>query len=314
MTRSLLTLALALTATLATFGDASAHPTLQVQEAKVGASYRAVMRVPHGCDGSATTKIRILIPEGVIAAKPMPKPGWSLEIVRGAYAKGYKFYHGSVLTEGAKELIWTGRLPDEHYDEFVFSATIADTLTAGTTLHFPVHQECEKGKVAWTEVAAPGQSAHDLKSPAATLALTTGTRPAAIKIGALAIEAPWIRATPGGVKVAGGYMKITNTGSEPDRLIGGSLAAAAAVEVHEMKMVGDVMNMRRLEQGLEIKPGETVELKPGSYHVMFMGLSRPLTEGQSVTGTLRFEKAGTIDVTYRVAPIGAQSGGKHDHH
>lgn len=314
MTRSLLTLAFALTATAATFGGASAHPTLQVQEAKVGAPYKAVMRVPHGCDGSATTKIRIVIPEGVIAAKPMPKPGWNLEIVRGPYAHSYKFYHGSVLTEGAKELIWTGRLPDEHYDEFVFSAMIAETLQPGTTLHFPVHQECERGGVAWTEVAAPGQNAHGLKAPAPTLVLMAGARPAAITIGTLSIEAPWIRATPGGVKVAGGYMKITNTGSQPDRLIGGSLAAASSVELHEMKMVGDVMNMRRLEQGLEIKPGESVELKPGSYHVMFMGLSRPLAEGQTVGGTLRFEKAGSVEVTYRVAPIGAQSGAKHDHH
>ncbi len=133
-------------------------------------------------------------------------------------------------------------------------------------------------------------------------------------IGALVIEAPWARATPGGAKVAGGYVKITNTGKEPDRLIGGSLPIAAEVEVHEMAMSNNVMRMRRLADGLEIKPGQTVELKPGGYHLMFMGLSSGLKAGQPVKGTLVFQKAGAVEVEYRVAPIGAQSGGGHVHH
>lgn len=136
-------------------------------------------------------------------------------------------------------------------------------------------------------------------------------------LGPLVIEAPWARATPGGAQVAAGYVKVTNKGSQPDRLIGGTLPVAAAVEVHEMSMSAGVMKMRRLEQGLEIKPGQTVELKPGGYHIMFMGLREGLKEGQPVKGTLVFEKAGTIEIEYRVAPIGAQSGGKsggHKHH
>jgi copper(I)-binding protein len=137
---------------------------------------------------------------------------------------------------------------------------------------------------------------------------------ATYNIGALVIEAPWARATPGGAKVAGGYLKITNTGKESDRLVGGSLPIAAEVEVHEMAMANNVMKMRRLANGLEIKPGQTVELKPGGFHLMFMGLSSGLKAGQPVKGTLRFEKAGTLDVEYRVAPIGAQSGGGHAHH
>ena len=133
-------------------------------------------------------------------------------------------------------------------------------------------------------------------------------------IGALVIEAPWARATPGGAKVAGGYLKITNTGKEPDRLIGGSLPIAAEVEVHEMAMSNNVMRMRRLAEGLEIKPGQSVELKPGGFHLMFTGLSAGLKAGQPVKGTLVFQKAGTVEVEYRVAPIGAQSGGGHVHH
>src|SRR5262252_10268035 len=89
------------------------------------------------------------------------------------------------------------------------------------------------------------------------------------KVNSIVIEQPWIRATPGGAKVAGGYMTITNTGSEPDRLIGGVLPQAGRFEMHEMKMNGNVMQMREVREGLEIKPGQKVELNPGGYHVMF---------------------------------------------
>jgi copper(I)-binding protein len=137
--------------------------------------------------------------------------------------------------------------------------------------------------------------------------------PPTYKVGSLVIEAPWARATPAGAKVAGGYLKITNKGQQPDRLVGGSLPVAAAVEVHEMKMADGVMKMRRLEKGLEIKPGQTVELKPGSYHLMFMGLREGLKDKQTIKGTLVFEKAGSVEVEYRVAPIGAKSGGHMGH-
>lgn len=134
------------------------------------------------------------------------------------------------------------------------------------------------------------------------------------KAGPLVIEAPWTRATPGGVQVAGGYLKITNTGGQPDRLVGGSLAPATTVEVHEMATSDGVMRMRRLEKGLEIGPGQSVELRPGGYHLMFLGLREGLKEGQVVKGSLVFERAGTVEVEFRVAPIGAQSGSGHKHH
>lgn len=305
---------LALVALAAMPDSASAHASLQTQTAQVGASYRGVMRIPHGCDGAPTLKVRMLIPEGVIAVKPMPKPGWTIEIVRGPYAKSYKYYHGAVLTEGPKELIWTGKLLDEHYDEFVFSAVISDTLVAGTRIHFPLHQECEGRAVAWTEVPGPGQSARELKSPAPALTLVAAPGPATYKLGSLVVEAPWTRATPGGARVAAGYLKITNNGDQSDRLVGGSLAAAADVEVHEMALVDSMMKMRHLPMGVEIKPGGTVELKPGSYHLMFLGLSAPLAEGQMHKGTLRFEKAGSVEVSFQVAPIGARSAGSESHH
>jgi copper(I)-binding protein len=129
------------------------------------------------------------------------------------------------------------------------------------------------------------------------------------RAGSIAVEAPWSRETPGGAKVAGGYMKITNTGSAPDRLVGGSVPFAGDFEIHEMSMTDGIMKMRELTKGLEIAPGATVELKPGSYHVMFVGLKSGLKQGQTVKGTLVFEKAGTIAIEYQVAPIGASSPG-----
>jgi copper(I)-binding protein len=126
------------------------------------------------------------------------------------------------------------------------------------------------------------------------------------KAGGLDITDPWSRATPKGASVAGGYMKIKNDGSTPDRLIGGSSDVASKFEVHEMKMENGIAKMRPLEGGLEIKPGETVELKPGSFHVMFTGLKKPLTAGDHIVGTLVFEKAGTVNVQYDVLAIGAE--------
>lgn len=151
---------------------------------------------------------------------------------------------------------------------------------------------------------------------AAMLVLNTGAGMALdYKLGALEIKQPWARATPKGAPVAGGYVTITNTGTMPDRLTGGSLTAAGRLEIHEMATVDGVMKMRPLAAGIEIKPGQTVELKPGSSHMMFMELKQPLTAGQPIKGTLIFEKAGTIEIEYAVAPIGASapSGGHGGH-
>ena len=129
------------------------------------------------------------------------------------------------------------------------------------------------------------------------------------KAGSLDISDPWSRATPKGSSVAAGYMKIKNNGSTPDRLIGGSSDVASKFEVHEMKMEDGVAKMRPIKGGLEIKPGETVELKPGSFHVMFAGLKKPLRAGDHFQATLAFEKAGTVSVDYDVRAMGSEPGG-----
>jgi uncharacterized protein YcnI len=144
---------------------ALAHATLEVKEAPVGAAYKAVIRIGHGCEGEATLKVRVRVPEGLINAKPMPKADWTLETVRGPYAKAYESY-GSSVTEGVTEIVWTGSLPDDHYDEFVFRGTIAKSLTPGDVLTVPVVQECADKAERWIEIPAAGQSADDLDYPA----------------------------------------------------------------------------------------------------------------------------------------------------
>jgi copper(I)-binding protein len=128
--------------------------------------------------------------------------------------------------------------------------------------------------------------------------------PEPIKIGALQIETPWLRATPGGAKVAAGYLRITNTGSEPDRLVGASMPLAGRGDVHEMSMQDGVMHMRPLAQGLTIAPGDSVELRPGGLHLMFLDVKGALKEGDDMQVTLTFEKAGSIPVTFPVGGLG----------
>ena len=117
------------------------------------------------------------------------------------------------------------------------------------------------------------------------------------------------RATPKGASVGGAYTTITNTGSVADRLVGGSSDVSSRFQIHEMSMDNGVMKMRPLEKGLEIKPRQTVELKPGGSHVMFVGLNRSLEEGQHVKATLQFEKSGKVAVDFTVEGIGARAGG-----
>jgi periplasmic copper chaperone A len=123
------------------------------------------------------------------------------------------------------------------------------------------------------------------------------------KVGALEIKNPGIPVTPKGAPVAGGYLTIVNTGTAADRLIGGSSPLASRFEIHRMTMDQGIMRMRPVT-GLEIKPGETVELKPGSLHGMFVGLKQPVEKGRSIKGTLIFEKAGTVDIEYMVESPG----------
>jgi periplasmic copper chaperone A len=147
--------------------SASAHVTLERRQAPVGSYYKAVFGVPHGCAGSPTVKLRVQVPEGGIGIKPMPKPGWTVETVKGKYTTEYEF-HGGKISEGVKEVVWSGgKLADDNFDEFVFSSYLTSSLKPDTTLYFPVVQECEQGVSRWIDIPAAGNAGHgDSKTPA----------------------------------------------------------------------------------------------------------------------------------------------------
>lgn len=133
------------------------------------------------------------------------------------------------------------------------------------------------------------------------------------KAGDIEIIHPWSRATPEGAKVAAGYLVLKNNGSSPDRLIAATGEIAGKTEIHEMAVdANGVMTMRPLTAGLEVPAGGEVELKPGSFHIMFMDLKKGAKQGETFAGTLTFEKAGTVNVDYSVE--GMNGGSDHDNH
>jgi copper(I)-binding protein len=125
------------------------------------------------------------------------------------------------------------------------------------------------------------------------------------KLGTLEIVRPWTRATAPSAPAGGGFVTLANKGAAADRLVSAKSPAAEKVEIHEMKMDGNIMRMRELDKGLEVPAGGSVELKPGGLHIMFMQLRAPFTAGAKVPVTLVFEKAGSIDVEFEVQAMGA---------
>ena len=138
---------------------------------------------------------------------------------------------------------------------------------------------------------------------------TTPVQAADYDVGSIHITAPWARATPKGASSGAAYVTIANKGTVPDRVTCMSSDASAQCQIHTMTMENGVMKMRPVEGGLEIKPGETVMLKPSGFHVMLVNLKHPLQQGKMVNATLKFENAGTINVEYTVEAIGAAAPG-----
>lgn len=147
---------------------ARAHVTLEVAQAPANSTYKAVLRVPHGCDGAATIRITVQLPPGVTAAQPMPKPGWRLTTTprEGAPPPAG---HGAVPELAA--ITWEGGpLDAAHYDEFVVRLRLPDR--PGELLHLPVLQDCEGGRsVAWTQIPDPARRPTEYPTPAAALRL-----------------------------------------------------------------------------------------------------------------------------------------------
>lgn len=134
-----------------------------------------------------------------------------------------------------------------------------------------------------------------------------------VKAGDLLISQAWSRATPGGAKVAGGYLTIENKGTTADRLVSVSADIAGKSEIHEMATDNGVMKMRPLDKGLAIEPGKTVKFAPGGYHLMLQDLKGAFKQGDKVPVTLQFEKAGKVAVSLDVQGVGAQAPGDGGH-
>lgn len=144
---------------------AHAHTVADPNEGTAGGYFRTAFRVTHGCKGSTTTAVTIRIPEGVLSAKPMPKPGWTIEIKTRPLDPPVDSGHGFKIREAVTEVTWTGgRLDNAHFDEFALSMRLPGK--PGETLYFPVIQTCEKGSANWTGIPAAGQKWSDLPEPA----------------------------------------------------------------------------------------------------------------------------------------------------
>jgi uncharacterized protein YcnI len=149
---------------------ASAHVVLTQRSAPVDSYFRASFTVPHGCDGEATTKVSIWLPETVLQAKPQAKAGWKIEIVRVKRDQTIDGPHGTKITERVAKVVFSGgNLPDDHFDEFTLQLRLPPE--AGV-LYFPVEQECATRRRSWSEIPSPGQKSSDLENPAAALNVT----------------------------------------------------------------------------------------------------------------------------------------------
>jgi len=319
-------LAVAVCAAALGIGAAHAHVTLEKKDAKLGAGYKAVFSVPHGCKGAATTEVRIDIPEGVIGVKPMPKPGWKLSLEKGPYARSYAFHHGESKSEGVRSVTWSGgELADDYFDQFVLSTFIAGELEAGAKLSFPVTQKCAGAEMRWNEVAAEGQDPHALEYPAPQLLLVAGDEhhhghgdhvghTGSTSAHGITLTSPWTRAVANAGGVGAGYGTIANGQEKADVLLGGSSDAAERVELHETSINAEgVASMKKVDNA-EIAPGKSIELKPGGMHLMFIGLKAPLKEGETLKAKLKFKNAGDVDVEFPVkAAGGSASEGHHGH-
>jgi copper(I)-binding protein len=281
--------AAAAAALLAGAAAACAHVTLPGGGATVGSDYNAAFRVGHACEGAkATTGLAVRLPKGFILSDAQARKGWKLDVQK---------------TTGDGEVRWTAEnpqaaLPAGERAEFVLRGKVPSTPG---TLWFKVHQTCDVGSIDWAEVPASGTSTAGLKSPAARLDVV------AQGVATVDVRDAWVRPSVPGQSGTGAFMKLTAPAG--GRLVGISTPAAGVAEIHEMKMEGDTMRMRELPRGLDLPPGQTVELKPGGYHVMMMDLKQALAKGATVPVTLKFEDAKGQKTSLELTlPVGAPAG------
>ncbi len=280
---------------LAGAGAAFAHVTLPPGGASAGSDYEAAFRVGHACEGaSSTTGITVRLPKGFALTDAQARKGWKLEVQKAA-----------------GEVRWTAEtpqaaLPAKERAEFLVRGKLP---AAPGVMWFKVLQTCDSGSADWAQVPASGTSTEGLALPAARLdVLAPG-------VAAVDVRDAWIRASVPGQSGTGAFMKLSAPAGA--RLIGASTPAAGVAEVHEMKMDGDTMRMRAAGP-IDLPARQTIELKPGGYHVMLMDLKQPLAKGSTVPLTLQFEDAkgqkSALEVQVPVlAGAAAPAGGEHKH-
>lgn len=275
---------------------ASAHVTLPAGGAAAGSVYTASFRVGHACkDATSTTELRVRMPAGFTVVDVPARAGWT-------------------TTRVGDEWVWKADSPANALpgaERGVFTVRGRLTETPGV-LWFPVRQVCDRGTADWVQV--PTREGESLPSPAARLEVL----PAGI--AAVDVREPWARATVAGQPATAVYARL----SAPmgSRLVGGSSPLAGGVEVHEMRMEGDIMRMRALPDGLPLPAGEVAELRPGGLHLMVTGLKQALPAGSTLPLVLRFvdaqgrEGLREVQVPVRLAPAasGSAAGGEHRHH
>ncbi|MBS0451803.1 MAG: copper chaperone PCu(A)C [Proteobacteria bacterium] len=276
-------------------GAASAHVTLAEGSATAGSDYTAAFRVGHACkDAKSTTGLTVRVPAGFAVQKAEARDGWSLN------------------TSGS-EISWKANSPQDAVQgdqktQFIVRGKV-DAKPG--PLWFKVLQTCDTGSADWAQIPASDTAKPEF--PAARLmVLAPGS--------AMPVEVSdaWVRRAVPGQSGTGAFMKLKAPAGT--RLVGASTPVAGVAEVHEMKMEGDTMKMRALSQGLELPAGQTVELKPGGYHLMLTDLKQAVNVGTTVSITLRFVDAKgvaseqTLQVPVAVAaPGGAASGEEHQH-
>lgn len=127
----------------------------------------------------------------------------------------------------------------------------------------------------------------------------------------IVVEHAWIRATAPNAPVAGGFVSLRNASNRADRLLSVTSPDAATVEIHESRLSDGMMRMRRLDDGIAIAPNASVTLKPGGYHLMFIGPKKQFAQGSTVTATLRFERAGKQTIKFEVRAMGSGGPSRH---
>ncbi|WP_417580397.1 copper chaperone PCu(A)C [Pelagibacterium sp.] len=290
MIRSVSRAAIAAASIIAVATPALAHMTFEDTQSTPGASFRGVLVLPHGCDGAPTDTVRVNLPEGFGDVTAEDKDGWVLEMP-------------SVDGQVAQTTWSGGSVPDDSHEQFAFTGTFADDLPE-TDILFAVEQMCGDVALGWEPVVSLGENNTSDHAHHGGEAVT---------LGDLELTSAFTRATLPNAPVGGGYVAITNTGDQADRLVSAESSFSPDVQIHEMAVVDDVMKMQQLPEGLEIPAGETVTLAPGGLHLMFMNISEPFVEGQTVPVTLTFERAGAIEIELAVQAFGASTTSHSEH-